>query len=552
MKGVYGMKADMIVKGMIYDGRELLPSGTAFAVKDGRYCYLGPQEKAMELKAEHTVVLSVDSGMVMPELFEGHAHVCSGVDLFRGVNLYGYQTPEQYQRAVNDYINRHPEKEYIIGRGFLNGDFGSVGPTAKLLDELETDKYIILDSEDCHSSWVNSKVLKAAGIDETTQDMQNGVIVRYHDSKRPTGWLKEKEMDRVRELLPRYGVEDYKEGIVKYQELALSLGIGCTYEPVMNDKNDIPLRLRAYQELDLEGKLLMQFRAGITMDPADDIETILHMVMDFRAQNTGSHFKLMGIKVFIDGVIEGHTAFLRKPYADMAEDCGYNMWQQEKLNTLFVRAAEQDISMHVHAIGDAAVDSALEAFEKAAKIAGGKELRNCITHLQVVGEDQFPRLHRLGIIAVTNPFWHFKNPAYYDSLEIPYLGKERADREYPMQSFFQHEITVTQASDWPVTYNFNPFMGMETAVTRREACNTVMDPLGETEAATPEQMLRALTINGAWQMQAEQELGSIEVGKKAGFIMIDRNIREVLPHQLSEIRILKHFIDGKEVYCRQV
>lgn len=546
------MKADIIVKGTIYDGTRLLPSGTVFAIKDGVFCYVGPEEKAAGLEDVHTEIYQLQNEMVLPELFEGHAHVCSGADLFRGVNLYGLSTPEQYKKAVGDYIRKHPENDYIIGRGFVNGNFDSIGPTAAMLDELSEDKLILLDSEDCHSTWVNSRVLKAAEINEETEELENGVIVRYRESKTPTGWLKEKEMDRVKKLLPGYGIEDYKEAILKYQMLAIARGIGCTYEPILNDKNDIAVRLRAYQELDCDNKLIMRFRAGITMDPGDDIDSILQMITDFREKSFCSNFKLMGIKVFIDGVLEGHTAYLREPYADQPGDCGYNMWEQEKLETLFVKAAESGISIHVHAIGDGAVASALEAFDKAYRTTGNNRLRNCITHLQVVGADQFQRFRELGIIAVTNPFWHFKNPAYYDSLEVLYLGRERADLEYPMNSFFKHGVRVTQASDWPVTYDFNPFIGLETAITRIEAGNTVMEALNESEKVTIEQMLQALTINGAYQMQLEQQMGKIEIGKKAGFIIIDHNIFEAAPNQISELKILKHFIDGKEVYSKDV
>lgn len=544
------MKADVIVRGKIYTGNDGNPLAEAIAVRDGIFLYVGASDFIEELQDDHTKVYELEGELVIPGMFEGHAHVCSGVELFRGVNLYGLTTPDCYIAAIKTYIEEHPKQKFILGRGFQNGDFGSLGPTAQMLDLIATDKYIIMDSEDCHSSWVNSKVLSAAGIDQHTSEVSNGVIIRYEDSGYPTGWLKEKAMDLVTELIPGYLIKDYKEGILIYQEMALSYGIVCCFEPILNDKKDMELRMRAYHELDLENQLIMQFRASITIDPEEDMDQILEKVLYYRKNYSGSHFMLMGVKVFIDGVIEGHTAFLRQPYADSVEDYGNHMWKQERVNDLFVKAARLDIPIHVHAIGDAAIDSALEGFEQAAKHVGKKELRNCITHLQLVAKDQYERFQELGIIAVTNPFWHYKNPGYYHSLEVPYLGEERADGEYPLKSFFDHKITVTQASDWPVSYCCYPLIGLETAVTRREAGNTRMEPLNEEEGVEVEQMLKAVTLNGAYQMAFEHVGGSIEVGKRADFLILDQDILTISQDKIAKTAVCKCFIDGKEVYQR--
>lgn len=542
------MKADLIVKGKVYIGGSTNRIVELLAVKDGVVIYVGSSDKLADLKDKHTRIYEAKQGLVLPGLYEGHAHVCSGTDLFQGIALYGLQTPDAYLLTIKNHILEHPEQKFIIGRGFQNSDFGEMGPTASMLDELSTDKFIIMDSEDCHSSWVNSKVLSAAGIDKDTKERTNGIIVRNSVNMEPTGWLKEKEMDRVKELLPKNQVIDYKEAILAYQKMALSYGIVSCYEPILNDKGDLDLRIRAYHELDLEHHLVMQFRAGITIDPEEDIDQLLHKVLFYRKNYSGKQFQLQGIKVFIDGVIEGHTAFLREPYADSKKDRGNNMWQQDKLNELFTKAARKHIAIHVHAIGDGAIDSALDAFEEAYKETQNKDIRNCITHLQVVANDQFHRMKELGIIAVTNPFWHYKNPAYYHKLEMVYLGEERAKREYPLRSFFDHGIIVTQASDWPVSYSCHPLIGLETAITRRENGNAYMEPLNEAEAASLNQMLLALTYNGAYQMEEEQHRGSLEVGKKADIVILNQDLFMISSDEIAATEVVACFIDGQEVF----
>lgn len=541
------MKADMIIKGKIYNGIDTKHFPEMFAVKDGVIIYVGDSEQISIWQDEYTKVYDLRQGLIIPGMYEGHAHVCSGIDLFRGVNLFGLDTPESCINAVQVYIKEHPDQKYIIGRGFQNGVFGHMGPTAKMLDMIGTDQCIILDSEDCHSSWVNTRVMRLTGID-SLPEIKNGVIVRYKENGRPTGWLKEKAMEIAKEILPCYGVEEYKEAILRYQEMAVSYGIVSIYEPIMNDKRDTDLRIKAYHELDQENKLICQFRAGITMDPSDGIDQILQKVQFYRLNYSGSHFMLMGVKIFIDGVIEGHTAYLREPYYDTPNDCGYNMWEQEKLNDLFVKAAQYNIPIHVHAIGDAAIDSALEGFEEAYRVRGKTDIRNCITHLQILDDDQFDRFKDLGIIAVTNPYWHYKNPFYFNSLETPYLGRERAEKEYPMKSFFDHGIVVTQASDWPVTYNCNPLIALETAVTRMEVGNAGMQPLNEQEVVTVVQMMKAITSNGAYQMELERNSGSIDVGKKADFVILDQDLFTIKNDHLANTQVLRCFIEGKEVY----
>ena len=541
------MTADLIVIGTIYDGINSPKPPRMLAVKDGIFCYVGSEEQFNDYLGKHTKVIRLSQGCLLPGLFEGHAHVTSGIQLIRGIELNNLNSPSEYVGAISTYIKLHPEEEFISGRGFINSHFGSEGPTAKLLDGITKEKYILLNSEDCHSSWVNTKVLEAAGITEDTEEVENGVIVRYENSKLPTGWLKEKEMHHVAKLLPKTSLAEYKKIILSYQEIALSHGLTAVYEPIMNDTDDCAIRVQAYHELDLENKLVMQFRVGITLNPHDDC-TLLNEIAKWRQQTMGSHFEIIGIKVFLDGVVEGHTAFLREPYADQPGDCGHNMWDQTNLNELFIIAAGLDLSVHVHVIGDAAIDSALQAFEKALQTVGKKDLRNCITHLQIMQEDQFKGFQEMDLIAVTNPFWHCKNPAYYDELEVPYLGLLRAEKEYPMQSFFRRDIIVTQASDWPVSHSFHPFLGMEIAVTRREKGNVMMEPLNPKEAVTIEQMLKAITFNGAFQLKLEKVMGSIEIGKKANFIILDKDILALPPEEISEVTVLRNYIDGKSIY----
>jgi predicted amidohydrolase YtcJ len=536
------MTADLIITGKIITATTD-ETATMLAVKDKSICFIGDQEEIEKYRGNETKIIHLEEGCVMPGMVDGHAHPSSGVILFQGVNLYHLNSIEEYSKAIHDYIQKYPQKQYIQGRGFINSHFGQMGPSAEFLDENYPEKFFYLESEDCHSCLVNSKVLQLAGINKDTTDLENGVIVRDSKSGNPTGWLKEKEMGRAKKIYPQTTIEEYKDTILQFQKQSMKYGITAVYEPILDDDGDFQNRIEAYSQLDQENLLYMDFRLGVTIDPTHGIKT-LDKIATLQKTKSGKHFGMMGIKVFIDGVVEGHTAFLREPYSDSENDCGCNMWSQEVLNQVMVQAASMDMPVHVHAIGDAAMDSALDGFEASFTICQSKDLRNCITHLQIVKEEHINRMKQFNIIAVTNPFWHFKNPDYFKELEVPFLGRQRAEKEYPMKSFFQKQLVVTQASDWPVSFSNNPFISMEIAVTRREVGNSSMEPLNEKEAVKIQDMIMAATINGAFQLKLENELGTLEVGKRANFIIIDSDFSNIKNNQIAKIKVIGNFFDG--------
>lgn len=542
------MVADLLITGNIFNGISLESSPVMIAVKDGRIYYAGSATKKEEFLGKNTKIIDSGEGIIIPAMTDAHAHASSAVDYFLGVSLYGLSSPIEYGNAIKEFIKKNPDIETIVGRGYLNGNFDKNGPLAEMLDACSRDRKIIMASEDGHSLWVNSKVLELSGITESTKEIPNGVIVRLEGTNQPSGWLKEKAMELIQPCMKEYTLEDYKTGILKYQEKALSEGIWLVYEPMFSERKDYDIRMQAFQELEKENKLKIYFKIGYSIQPEDDWEKILKKIILLRERTKGTHCEVQGIKIFMDGVMEGHTAFLREPYADTPGNCGDSIWEQNKLEALFEEAGNHNLTIHIHTIGDAAIDSALDAFEATYRKIGAIKHRDCLTHLQIVAEDQYERMQKLGIIAVVNPFWHFKDPSYYRLLEIPFLGLERADKQYPIQSFFENGIIVTQASDWPVSVPGDALSGLQIAVTRQGLENEDMEPLNATEIVQLEQMLCALTINGTYQLQMEEEYGSLTVSKKANFIMLDKNLFTIREQEISKCKVIATYIDGMEVY----
>lgn len=540
----------MLVKGKIYTGNPKNPIAEAFVTKDGKIIYVGDLEGANQITRSQGEIIEHKDGLVIPGMTEGHAHVTCATELLLGVLLLdAMESLDDYAEAISEYMSTQPEEEIIMGSGYVNGMFGEGGPTAKLLDQWIPDKPAIFVGSDHHSYWINTKAMELIHLNKDTKEVPNGVIVRYPDTNEPTGWLKESAALLLDPIKPTMTVEHYKKAILHYQEIALSNGITITFEPMYDIKKDYDVRCRAYEELAHEGKLKIMFRCGYTIDSDDNPDKIIKIANNIRKKTEiYENFQLNTIKLFIDGVVEGHTAYLLEEYKDAPGDFGKPLLEQEQLTDYVSLAMKNGYMVHIHAIGDAGLEMVLNAYEDAQRFSENLNHRNAITHLQIIEQSQIKRMKELGVVAVVNPYWHIKNPVYFDNLEIPYLGKERAENQYLVKSLKKEGIHTSQASDFPVTYPPESMLSLDVMVNRKWSVNKEMEPLGMKEALTVEEALETFTMEGAYQNRLEENKGSIEVGKDADFVLLDQDILKIEKDLLYKTRILKTYIKGKKVW----
>ena len=545
------MYADQIIYGRVYTCEEQNPVAEALAIRKGKFAYVGSKEGAAALTGPDTEVIRYDTGCILPSMADGHAHLTTTVTM-AGVSFYGLKTVEEYLDAIRTYIKESPDKKAITGKGYISGVFDEKGPTAAMLDAICSDKLMVFSSEDCHSSWVNTAVLQAMGITKDTPDPSDGEIVRDPVTKEATGWLKEAAQDPTNDLLPPYTKEDYVQGILKYQDMALSQGITNVFEPLFLSIPDADTRIAAYEEVEKAGKLQLTVRLGYSIQSTDDTHALFEHAKALREQcKSLPHVHLDTIKLFMDGVIENHTACLLEPYSDSpagAPDRGEVLWKQDVLNAMVLNCVQNGFHIHVHCIGDGAAELILNAFEYANSHCPGHGCRYAMTHLQVLTQEQIRRMAALKVTAVVNPYWHFKDPLYYPTLELPFLGPERAEKEYPLQDLFKAGLNVSQASDWPVTVPAEPFTSLQLMVNRKRQDYMDLPPLGPDQALSLSQALNALTIGGATEMDLQREKGSIAVDKDADYIMIDSDAFKQKPEELYGMKVLKTVAQGKTLW----
>jgi predicted amidohydrolase YtcJ len=535
--------ADIVLRsGIVYTVDQKRSVAEAVALTGGKIAYVGTDSGAKRFIGGRTRIIDLDGRLVLPGFIDSHSHPISAYKTFFELSLNGFRTLADYQKVMMEFSAKHQDAKYVRGRGWTNTLFKKTGPDRKFLDEIFPSIPVVLSSEDGHSKWLNSRALELAGISRTTADPAGGVIERDPSTGEPTGTLRETAAGLVAKLLPGYTADELAKGLEAYQTMALAFGITTAHDAsIAAEGNEIP----AYRAI--EERLRMRFRISLEVDPEKGVGQV-RSLLDERARNKRNLLQTNAAKIFLDGVVEGSTAYLKEPYRHLHGNRGKLLCSQGALDTICAELQGNGIQIHIHAIGDAATSAALEAFAYAGETTGKHDPRNIITHLQLIDPADIPRFKQLGVVAVTQPFWFMKDDYYYN-LQIPYLGQKRADEEYPMESFFKAGVVVASSSDYPVTIPPNPLVGIQIGITRsRPGITDPREVLWPAEKASLEEMIASFTINGAYVNFLDTLTGSIEVGKSGDLIVLDKNLFAIPATDIGSAKILMTLFEGKVAY----
>ena len=545
-------KADKIIYGNIYTVDKNQPKAEAAAIADGIFIYVGDETGAKAYIGESTQEVHYDGGIILPGLGAGHGHIApGGTEALFTVHLNPYGTLKEHLDAVKEFAEMHQELNVIQGAGFIpSPDMGENGPTADLLDGL-TDKPIVLADIGHHSYWVNHAAMTRLNIDKNTPDVSDGIITR-DDEGNPTGYFREGAMDLLKKLTV-FSVEQYKEAFLYYQKEYLAHGETLILDPIINwDSTDNAAE--ACHQLDVEGKLHMHIYAAYQVFQAEGHDTMAEIehAAKLRERTKGRMFDLSNIKIQLDGTMPGtpSTAYLKEPYTDAwsqeHQHRGQLRFDTETLTAVFKKSHELGFTVHVHAIGDGALAMTLDAIEKVQAETGVHDHRDAVTHLQLVDKADISRMAKLNVVASTDPHWFDMEPYYFDMM-VDALGKERAENQLPMKSFFDAGVVVTSASDYPVTNPAYPLIGMQKGVLRQLPGRP--DTLhGAAERVTIEQMIEATTLNEAFQLKCDDRLGSITLGKEADLVVLGTDITATAPEHIQDSPVLATMVGGDWVY----
>ena len=547
--------ADLVVYGKIFtsEGNQIVE---AFAVKDGKYVYVGDKNgvEAFVEAGKTEIVDYTGKGLVMPSCGNGHAHYSIGVALpIVGTVAIG-QTPDKF---MNELVPaavkkaREANATGIFGFGWNYFTFGDQIPTRQQLDAICSDIPMYFADDEGHKGVANTLMLVNAGImkaDGTVlkkdKDIRGGEIVMGADGT-PTGFLKEQAGTYTRSFLDNenlYPVDVAKIVIPKIQEHLLAEGYTMYIDGwgnyFFNDNF-----FKAAQQLDQAGEL--NFVIGLTYEVESwmNVEEALKKAADVQQYAT-TRVKTNWLKLFMDGTVEGGTGYVEPLYPDGHQ--GLANWTEEELTDITRKTNAQGISMHIHTMGNKAVNTVVSAYAN-----GGKdELRNTLVHVRNVNAEDYQRMADHNMYAVSGMLWHHGPSWLADYIRehgMAPVGLE--GQSYPMKSYFDNGINMTSHSDFPATSGSpdDPFGIMEIAVTgmlHGENGN----PWWPEELVTREQAIEALTINIAKQMLIEKERGSISKGKYADFLLVDKDVLSCPVKEIHEAKPAATYFEGKKVF----
>jgi predicted amidohydrolase YtcJ len=546
-----GDAADLVLTGgAVYTVDAARRWARGVAVRGGRIVAVGGDDDLRGLVGPRTEVVDLGGRMVLPGFQDAHVHPPpGGLEMLR-CNLSDAHSLEEYRRIVATYAAEHPEAPWILGGGWSMDLFPGGNPPKEELDALVPDRPAFLPSRDGHSAWVNSRALELAGITAETPDPPDGRIERGPDGE-PMGTLHEGAMDLVAKLVPPPTLEDHLEGLRAAQAYLHSLGITAWQDAIVGGHYDT---YDAYLRAASEGWLTARVVGALWWDRHRGEEQIEEL-LDRRERGRVGRFRATTVKIMQDGVVENRTAGVLEPYLDAegrpTGNRGKSFVDPEALRAYVTRLDALGFQVHFHAIGERAVRECLDAVEAARRANGWNDLRHHIAHIQIVHPEDLPRFRALGVVANGQPLWAVNEPQMTE-LTIPFIGPERARWQYPFGSLVRSGAVLAFGSDWSVS-SPDPLWGIHVAVNRLPAPGYPYAE-GADEPFLPEERIdlptaiAAYTMGSAYVNHLDRETGSIEVGKLADLVVLDRDPFAHPASEIGEARVLLTLVEGERVF----
>lgn len=517
------------------------PRAQAMAIAEEKILQVGTNKEILALAKTNTQIRDLAGQVIVPGFNDSHMHLINLGQGLDAVDLTRVRSREELIWAGQEYVQRHPEKEGIFGRGFNEETFTSKGlPTREDLDLIAKDKPIFFYRVCGHIAVVNTRALEWAGIDDKTPDPPGGKIDRT-PSGEATGVLRETAIELVTKLIPSPSISDLKRFIRIASSEAARLGLTTVQTNDLHGERTLSNRLTAYLELAEAGELPIRVELQATMATPSDLQAYLEVYK--KQAQFNSRVKLGPLKLYADGSLGGRTAALTYPYADAPETSGMTIYDQAELDELVLIAAKENLQVAIHAIGDLAMDMVIESFEKAKAAVPAWTARPRIIHAQITRLDQLEKMGRLGIVADIQPIFVPTDLHFVEQR----IGTENAKYAYAWKTMQEVGVMTAGGSDSPVE-PCNPLWGMHAAITRQDREGNPQGGWNPQECLSKEEALQLFTMGSAYAAHEEGSRGSLSAGKLADFVVLPQDPTEVEPHNLLEMKVSSTYVGGKRVY----
>ena len=489
-------------------------------------------------KAPNAKHVDLQGRTVLPGLIDAHGHVFGLGAMLTQLDLSTSTSLDGALKSIADYARANPQQAWVRGRGW-NQEIWKLGrfPTAKELDGAVSDRPVWLERVDGHAGWANSRVLALAGITNATPDPVGGKIVRDEKGV-ATGVLVDAAQALVTKVLPQETEQEGRIMLDRALENMASVGLTSVHDAGITVGED-----RLYRDYADHGRLTARIYAMIGGTGADFDQLAKNGPLPSYGQDM---YALAAVKLYADGALGSRGAALLAPYSDDPHSHGLLFYTNKEIDAMITKAIKKGYQVNVHAIGDAGNKQILDTFAKEIPANRAIDKRHRIEHAQVVTPSDIPRFKSIGIIPSMQP----THATSDKNMAETRIGAERMKGAYAWRSFLQQGSRIACGSDFPVEAP-NPFFGIHAAVTRQDKHGQPIAGWYPEQEMSLKEAFRCFTLDAAYAGHLEKTLGSLEAGKYADFIVIDRDLFKISPYDIYKIGVLETWVAGRQVYQKK-
>jgi len=522
-------QADQIVLGKVWTGNDKQPWAEGFAVVGDSIVAVGSRSAIEKWVGEKTIKIEADSNLIVPGFIDCHSHFIEGGFALASVQLRDAKTKEDFIQRIADFAKTQPAGTWITSGDWDHENWGGELPTRDWIDSVTKNNPVWINRLDGHMCLANTATLTAAGITYKIKDVPGGTIVRDKKGKL-TGIFKDNAMDMIYAKVP--------DPTPEQEDSALETAMKYVAERGVTSAHNMSGFMDVFERAHDKGNLKTRIYAGMSLKNWRELDTKI------KEKGRGDKWLRIGtLKEFVDGSLGSHTAAFFKPFTDTPSDSGFFVIEEAELSKRIKSADSAGLQIMTHAIGDKAIHTLLNIYERVEKENGVRDRRFRIEHAQHIDPKDVKRFTILQVIPSMQPYHAIDDGRWAEKV----IGHERGKTSYAFRSLLDANAKLVFGSDWFVAPP-TPLEGIYAAVTRRTLDDKNPEGWIPEQKISVEEALKAYTIDAAYASFEEKIKGSIEVGKLADFVILDQDIITLAPEKIRDVKVIKTVVGGNVVF----
>jgi predicted amidohydrolase YtcJ len=524
-------EATLVVHGRIWTGDDKQPWAEAVAVNGEQVIAVGARDDIAKWVGDDTQVIDAGDGLIVPGLIDSHIHLIDGGLRLASVQLRDAKSREEFVRRIGEYVKTQPAGTWITGGDWDHSLWGGELPSRDWIDAVTPNNPVWINRLDGHMSLANSAAMQAAKVGDDVKDVEGGEIVR-DAAGRPTGIFKDNAMGLIDRAEPGSTTQQLLDATVAAMDYLAARGVTAVHH------------LGTFRHLDVFRIAQKRGLLKTRIYACTPLEQWQRLADEVKTRGRGDEWlKIGGLKGYVDGSLGSHTAAFLAPFSDAPADRGLLVNTAEDLESWTRDADRAGLQIAVHAIGDRAIRLQLDVFERVAAANGPRDRRFRIEHAQHISPQDIARFAKLDVIASMQPYHAIDDGRWAER----FIGAERSETTYAFRSLLDSGAMLAFGSDWYVAPP-TPMEGIYAAATRRTLDGEHPDGWVPRQKISVEESLKAYTIDAAYAGFSEASLGSLETGKLADMVVLERNLFDVPSEELNSVPIAATIVGGKVMY----